>query len=137
MDPQIRIQLRVEGKGKLVSVTNCHNIVLHGGENPGIIGNRGHVRRPDEGHGNGSEPGYRCFCVEAAKQLCIGEVGDSLNDGSGALCRIAGFENTGAYEYPFGAKLHHQSCIGRSCNAAGGEVYNGKFPFSWTYRTRS
>ena len=88
MDPQIRIQLRVEGKGKLVPVTNCHNIVLHGGENPGIIGNRGHVRRPDEGHGNGSEPGYRCFCVEAAKQLCIGEVGDSLNDGSGALCRI-------------------------------------------------
>ena len=35
-------------------------------------------------------------------QLGIAEIGDSLHNGSSTFCRVAGFENTGAYEYALG-----------------------------------
>lgn len=49
-----------------------------------------------------------------------------LNDGVGTLRRVAGLEDSGAYEHAIGTKLHHERSIGRSGDAPRGEEHNGQ-----------
>src|SRR5438309_2220234 len=69
--------------------------------------------------------------AETAAYICehgwIVVVGRCLHDRSGALCRIAGFEDSRANEHTINAKLHEQRGIRRRCKATGGEIYNRKF----------
>ena len=62
--------------------------------------------------------GYLC------QQGCVVVVGHSVDDGAGPLLRIAGLEDTGAYEDSLCAELHHQGGVSRGCHSAGCEVYH-------------
>ena len=68
--------------------------------------------------------------TEILRQLCdhlsVRVVCNGLYDSGGSLCGVARLEDTASYEYALSAELHHQSGIGRSCNTACGEVYNGE-----------
>lgn len=74
-----------------------------------------------------ADHGFSQVFGEFRKDFRIVVIRDSLDDGSGSLGRIAGFENAGSYEDAFCAELHHESRIGRSGHAAGSKVDDGEF----------
>src|SRR5450759_5390403 len=74
----------------------------------------------EAGHRFAQAPGHLGY------ELGVLEVGGRLYNGLGSQGRVLGFEYTGAHEHTVRAELHHESCVGRGCDASRREVDNGE-----------
>src|SRR5690348_16659615 len=58
--------------------------------------------------------------------FCVLIIGGGIDDGLGALRRVAGFENAGADKDGFRSKLQYERGVRRSGDAAGGKIRHGQ-----------
>lgn len=64
--------------------------------------------------------------AHVSQHLGVAEVGNGLNNGLGALLRVAALEDAAANEHTITAQLHHQRRIGGGGHAARGKVDDGQ-----------